>query len=103
MLYPRKILLSELNTLYPGMVDAVMQHEGIGMILGYEDDGSILAIGKQGTRNLNTGEVIGDDPLVPYAPDSGHGAGVHRKTYLAIEACDGISQRRRSLAHQHRL
>ena len=81
--YPRKILLSELNTLYPGMVDAVMQHEGIGMILGYEDDGSILAIGKQGTRNLNTGEVIGDcgletDTTDPAHPDHGEGAGRDR-------------------------
>jgi uncharacterized membrane protein YvlD (DUF360 family) len=74
-LFPRKILLSELNAVYPGMIDAVVAHEGIGLVLGYEDDGSILAIGQDGTHNLNTGEVIGEDPVAPYAGESGHGAG----------------------------
>ncbi|MCB0238770.1 MAG: alkaline phosphatase family protein, partial [Anaerolineae bacterium] len=73
-LYPRKILLSELNNAYPGMVDALVQHEGLGLICGYEDDGTPVAIGKTGRRNLHTGEVIGDDPLIPYAPATGHGA-----------------------------
>ena len=72
-LFPRKILLSELNTVYPDLIDAVVAHEGIGLVLGYEDDGSILAIGKQGTHNLNTGEVIGEDPVAPYARESGPG------------------------------
>jgi uncharacterized membrane protein YvlD (DUF360 family) len=72
--FPRKVKLSELNLLYPGMVDAVVAHEGIGLVLGYEDDGSILAIGEQGTHNLNTGEIIGEDPIAPYAPAAGHGA-----------------------------
>jgi hypothetical protein len=56
-LYPRKIKLSELNAAYPGMVDAVVQHEGIGIVLGYEDDGSVVALGKGGSRNLDTGRV----------------------------------------------
>ena len=37
-LFPRKITLSELNAAYPGMVDALVQHEGIGMVIGYADD-----------------------------------------------------------------
>jgi uncharacterized membrane protein YvlD (DUF360 family) len=73
-LYPRKIKLSELNSAYPGMVEAVVQHEGIGLVLGYEDDGSVLVLGKEGRRNLDTGEVIGADPLLPYAPESGPAA-----------------------------
>ncbi len=50
------------------MVDALVQHEGIGMVCGYEDDGTPVCLGKGGKRNLHTGEVTGDDPLVPYAP-----------------------------------
>ena len=71
---PRKILLSELNKAFPGMVDAVVNHEGIGLVVGYEDDGSSVVLGKQGRRNLHTGEVEGEDPLLPYSPASGHGA-----------------------------
>lgn len=74
-LFPRKIRLSELNAAYPGMVDALVQHEGIGMVLGYEDDMTVVVLGKGGRRNLHTGEVIGADPVAPYAPAEGVGAG----------------------------
>ena len=73
-LYPRKITLSELGAAYPGMVDALVQHEGIGLVCGYLDDGLPVVLGKGGQRNLHTGEVTGADPLVPYAPASGYGA-----------------------------
>jgi uncharacterized membrane protein YvlD (DUF360 family) len=66
-LYPRKILLSELEEAYPGMVDALAQHEGIGFVCGYEDNGVPVVLGKTGRRNLHTGEVVGDDPLLPFA------------------------------------
>lgn len=70
-LFPRKIKLSELNAAYPGMVDALVQHEGIGMVLGYEDDMTVTVLGKQGRRNLHTGEVVGGDPVAPYARSEG--------------------------------
>jgi uncharacterized membrane protein YvlD (DUF360 family) len=65
-LFPRKITLNELNTAYPGMVDAVVQHEGIGFVVAYEDNGQPVAFGKNGARNLHTGDVVGEDPLKPY-------------------------------------
>ena len=74
-LVPRKITLSELNAAYPGMVDALVQHEGIGMVCGYDDDGVPVALGKGGARNLHTGEVTGEDPLRPYAPEDPNGYG----------------------------
>jgi hypothetical protein len=73
-LFDRKIKLSELQTAYPGVVDALVQHEGIGMVLGYEDDMTAVVLGKGGRRNLHTGEVVGVDPVAPYAPAAGHGA-----------------------------
>jgi uncharacterized membrane protein YvlD (DUF360 family) len=66
-LYPRKINLSELNAAYPGMVDTLVQHEGIGIVCGYED-GVPVALCKGGRRNLHTGAVTGEDPLKQYAP-----------------------------------
>ncbi len=65
-LYPRKITLNELNAAYPGMVDALVQHEGIGFVVAYEDDGQPVAFGKNGARNLHTGDVVGDDPLASF-------------------------------------
>lgn len=73
-LFPRKITLTELNAAYPGVVDALLQHEGIGLVCGYLDDGMPVAMGKSGERNLHTGQVTGADPLLPYAPTEGYGA-----------------------------
>jgi uncharacterized membrane protein YvlD (DUF360 family) len=65
-LYPRKIMLSELESAYPGMVDALVNHEAVGIVAGYDDDGAPVVLGKTGRRNLHTGEVAGGDPLQPY-------------------------------------
>jgi hypothetical protein len=65
-LFPRKITLNELNEAYPGMVDNLVQHEGIGFVVAYEDDGTPVAFGKNGARNLHTGDVTGEDPLAAY-------------------------------------
>ena len=73
-LYPRKIKLSELEAAYPGMVDALVAHEGLGMVIGYADDMTAVVLGKGGKRNLHSGEVTGIDPVAPYAPAEGHGA-----------------------------
>lgn len=67
-LYPRKITLGELDEAYPGMVETLVQHEGIGIVCGYEADGVPVVLGKKGRRNLHTGQVSGVDPLLPYAP-----------------------------------
>lgn len=67
-LYPRKITLSELNEAYPGMVETLVQHEGIGIVCGYEDNGTPVVLGKKGRRNLHTGVVTGEDPLLLYTP-----------------------------------
>jgi uncharacterized membrane protein YvlD (DUF360 family) len=65
-LYPRKVTRNELNAAYPGMIDAVVGHEGVGFVVAYEDDGTPVVYGKGGCRNLKTGEVVGLDPLTPY-------------------------------------
>ncbi len=78
-LYPRKITVSELNAVYPGMVDALVQHEGIGLVCGYNDDVVPIALGKEGIRNLHTGKITGKDPLRLYAPSEGYGAAAVEK------------------------
>ncbi len=65
-LFPRKITINELNEAYPGMVDKIVQHEGIGFVVGYEHDFTPVVFGKQGARNLQTGEIVGEDPLAPF-------------------------------------
>ena len=65
-LHPRKLTLNELNEAYPGMVDAIIRHEGIGFVVAFDDEGVPMAFGKNGARNLHTGDIVGEDPLEPY-------------------------------------
>ncbi|MFC1923053.1 phage holin family protein [Chloroflexota bacterium] len=65
-LYPRKITLNELNAAYPDMVDNLVQHEGIGFVVAYDDEFVPVAFGENGARNLHTGDVTGEDPFAPY-------------------------------------
>lgn len=65
-LYPRKITLNELNAAYPGLVDALVAHEGVGFVVAYVEDGTPVVFGKQGARDLHSGMVTGEDPLAPY-------------------------------------
>jgi uncharacterized membrane protein YvlD (DUF360 family) len=65
-LFPRKITLNEFNGAYPGMVDAVVAHEGVGFVVTYDDEHTPLVLGKGGQRNLHSGVVTGEDPLAPY-------------------------------------
>lgn len=69
--FNRRVNVSELNESYPGMVDALVQHEGVGFVVGYDDEGTPVCFGKKGARNLHTGDVVGEDPLAPFA-GSGH-------------------------------
>jgi uncharacterized membrane protein YvlD (DUF360 family) len=65
-LYPRRVKLSEFNSAYPGMVDAVVAHEGVGFVVAYDEDLSPVVLGKRGQRNLHNGNVTGVDPLAVY-------------------------------------
>jgi uncharacterized membrane protein YvlD (DUF360 family) len=71
----RKIGLSELEAAYPGLVQALVEHEGIGIVCGYDDAGVPVALAKSGRRDLHTGAVVGEDPLAPYAPTDPNAAG----------------------------
>ncbi|MGD8596983.1 MAG: alkaline phosphatase family protein [Anaerolineae bacterium] len=77
-LYPRKITLTELNETFPGLVDQLVQHEGVGMVVAYGDDGTPLVFGKGGARNLHTAEVMGQDPLPAYGEPELRAAQVRR-------------------------
>jgi len=65
-LFPRKITLNEFNAAYPGMVDTVVGHEGVGFVVTYDDDQTPIVLGKKGQRNLHSGVVTGEDPLGAY-------------------------------------
>ncbi len=65
-LAPRRLTLNELNEAYPNLVDALVQHDGIGVLMAYNEYGEAIAFGKSGARNLVTDQIAGEDPLTVY-------------------------------------
>jgi uncharacterized membrane protein YvlD (DUF360 family) len=60
---PDKVLLGVIEREHPELVRGLVTHDGIGFVVGYDDNGDAVVLGKHGARNLNTGAVTGVDPL----------------------------------------
>jgi hypothetical protein len=53
---------------YPGLIEAVAHHPGIGVVAVRSAAGGSVAIGAAGTTRLVDGRVDGSDPLAQYGP-----------------------------------
>lgn len=62
----RRLTLDELNNAYPKLIDTLVQHEGIGVVMAYNDKDEPIVFGKKGARNLATNALTGKDPLYLY-------------------------------------
>ncbi len=67
---PRRLTREEIDTQYPALIDGLVTHPEIGFVLVGSADGSSLVLGRNGSRDLHTGDVTGDDPLAPFGPDA---------------------------------
>lgn len=61
-----RIATEDLLERFPNLLETLVGHPGIGFVVTVRENGEILMIGKDGMRNLRTGEIEGDDPMVPY-------------------------------------
>ena len=64
--FDHRVTAGELSAAFPGLLEAVLGHEGVGLLIALDDDRQPVVYGKQGKRNLHTGEIAGQDPLLPY-------------------------------------
>ncbi len=63
---PHRLATEYLLEQYPNLLETLVGHPGIGFIVTVRENGEILMLGKEGMRNLRTGAVEGNDPMVPY-------------------------------------
>jgi hypothetical protein len=66
-----RMTMEAIEQAFPGMLAELVAHEGIGLAMMRTADGHAVAIGASGRHDLTTGEVTGEDPLLPYGPDAG--------------------------------
>ena len=61
----KRMTYDEITAAYPGMIEEMITHPGVGLIIVHTDEGPV-AIGKNGQRNLYSGSITGADPLEMY-------------------------------------
>jgi len=62
--------METLASMYPGLVSGLVEHAGIGFVLVDSETFGPLAIGAHGIRYLADDRVDGEDPLIPFGPNT---------------------------------
>ncbi len=63
---PGRVTLETIEQTWPGMVDKLSHHEGIGMLMGRSSVDGAVAVGGSGKRYLDKDTVDGHDPTHEY-------------------------------------
>ncbi len=63
-----RLTKEEIDESYPQLLPGLVEHPGVGFVLVRSAAEGSLVLGASGRRNLDSGEVEGDDPLEPFGP-----------------------------------
>src|SRR4051812_1043067 len=67
---PGRATLEWIQERYPQLIPTLRDHQGIGFLLVRSAERGALAIGRDGTHELDSGRVEGSDPLAPFGPNA---------------------------------
>lgn len=62
--------LEQIESVYPGLLDGLARHEGIGFVMAHSEAHGPVVIGSQGRRYLVDDRVEGEDPLAVFGPNA---------------------------------
>jgi uncharacterized membrane protein YvlD (DUF360 family) len=70
-----RLKLEEIERDHPELIQRLVAHSGVGFVLVATADGvgggsDTVAVGEKGRHYLSDGRVVGEDPLLPYGPNS---------------------------------
>jgi uncharacterized membrane protein YvlD (DUF360 family) len=65
---PGRVPLEVIERRWPDLLPHLVDHDGIGFVLVHSAEHGPVVLGRDGLHRLDTGVVIGDDPLAPYGP-----------------------------------
>ena len=66
--FPGRMTREQMDAAYPGVVDALVAHAGVGFVTMRTDARGLVVCGRGGTRYLEEDRVEGSDPLAPFGP-----------------------------------
>lgn len=65
---PERMTLEQIQTAYPDLLPTLVEHPGVGFLLLRTEARGSVVLGRHGAHYLETGEVLGVDPLAPFGP-----------------------------------
>jgi uncharacterized membrane protein YvlD (DUF360 family) len=65
---PHRLSLEEIEQRHPRLLEALRRHQHIGFLLVRSRERGPVVLGARGERHLADNEVVGEDPLAPFAP-----------------------------------
>jgi hypothetical protein len=68
---PERLSLEHLAAAYPGLIEGLVAHDGLGFVLLNSETRGAIVIGKRGIRELDGDRVVeGEDPLGEFSPNT---------------------------------
>ncbi|MEJ2737126.1 MAG: phage holin family protein [Anaerolineae bacterium] len=67
---PERATLEQIEEYYPGVLDGLAQHEGVGFVMAHSEMDGPVVIGGSGRHYLNDGRLEGEDPLANFGPNA---------------------------------
>jgi putative membrane protein len=67
-LRPVRATIEEIETIFPGLLDGLVAHEGVGFVMVSSSEHGPVVIGEGGRHYLKEGRIDGKDPLANFGP-----------------------------------
>jgi uncharacterized membrane protein YvlD (DUF360 family) len=63
---PGRVSLEEIERHWPDLLPGLVDHDGVGFLLVHSEEFGPVVLGREGLHRLDSGVVLGKDPLLPY-------------------------------------
>jgi len=67
---PRRLTLEEIEERHPRLLPALREHPQVGWLLVHSREYGAVALGPRGACHLESGDVVGEDPLAVFSPNA---------------------------------
>src|SRR5690606_22630752 len=70
--WSERLTLEEIEAHFPALITTLLEHGGIGWLLVKSQAQGSVVLGPEGAIVVETGQVVGKNPLEPYGPNALH-------------------------------
>ena len=63
---PGRVTLETIEKTWPGLLDKLSHHEGLGLVMGRSETAGTVAMGPDGNNYLDAGRIDGEDPVAQF-------------------------------------